>query len=95
MSGNSIYNWKDTAIIILVCLVAYLILDSYYNNPLTKLAQLIDTGLDRTTEVFVDKTGRLVLGSRNVLGDTLIGSGRLIRADQIDNMEDMEDIEEY
>jgi hypothetical protein len=91
MSGNSEHDWKKTTIYILVGLVAYLIWDSYYNNPLTKLAQLIDTGFDRTAGVFVDETGRFVAGSRNVVGDTLIGGGQLIRADQIDNMEDIED----
>jgi hypothetical protein len=89
MSGNSEHNWKNTTIYILVGLVAYLIWDSYYNDPLTKLAQLIDTGLDRTAGVFVDETGRFVTGSRNIVGDTLIGGGQLIRADEIDNMEDI------
>jgi hypothetical protein len=89
MSENSEHDWKKITIYILLGLVAYLIWDSHYNNPLTKLAQLIDTGLDRTAGVFVDETGRFVAGSRNVIGDTLIGGGQLIRADEIDNMGDI------
>lgn len=81
-------NWKDWLLIGLVVLVVYLIWDSYYNDPLTRLAQLIDTGLDKTAGVFVDETGRVVAGGRNVLGGALVGTGKMIRSDDDDKYDD-------
>lgn len=79
MADKQSTNWTTIIIVVVLILLAYVLWDAYITpDPLTKVAQKVDSAIDTTSEVVTDTADKVYGATANVVGGVVRGTERVV-----------------